>query len=165
MKIEKEIENKQSLLSWILTLPPLQGFSSRETDIHFCQFLFNFLKYSFSNFLLFYLYNIFTVYFPSKSPLLKSFSFATSNFSYHLTSVFNIPSNSAITFFVFSKSSFSQLLCFIINLFHHTKYFITSFIFLLFKIFSTSHSSTLSTSTSFTSSTFCPSTCFLYYTI
>ena len=54
--------------------------------------------------------------------------------------------------------------CSAINPFHHTKYFTTPLTFHLFNIFSTSYSSTPSTSTGFTSSTFCPSTCSLYYT-
>ena len=82
------------LLSF-LTLSPLQGFSSRETDFHFCQFLSNFLKYSFSNFPLSYLYNIFAINFPGNFPLLKSFSSAISNFFCLLTSVFILPSNSS----------------------------------------------------------------------
>ena len=50
------------------------------------------------------------------------------------------------------------------NLFHYTKYFTTPLTFCLFNIFSTSYSSTPSTSTGFTFSTFCPSTCSLYHT-
>ena len=81
-----------------------QGFFSRETDFHFYQFLSNFFKYSFSNLPLFYLYNIFAIYFSGNSPFLKSLSSAISNFFYLLISVFNLSSNSAISF-VFSKSS------------------------------------------------------------
>ena len=50
------------------------------------------------------------------------------------------------------------------NPFYYTRYFSTPLTFLLFKILSTSHSSTLSTSTGFPSSLFCPFTCSLYYT-
>ena len=86
-------------------------------------------------------------------------------FLFFLTSTFNLLSNSATTFFAFSKFfSLSQLLCSIINLFHHTKYFNISLIFLLFSIFSIFYSSTFSTFTSFTSSTFCSLTCSLYHT-
>jgi len=146
-------------------ITPLQGFSSGETDFYFHQFLSHFLRFSFSNFLLFYLYNIFAVYFSGSSFLLKSYSSTKTNFSYLLTSALSLSSNSATTFFIFSKLSFFfYILLFAVNLFHHTKYFTTSLIFLLFKIFSTFYSSTSSTSTGFTSSTFYSSTCSLYLT-
>ena len=112
-----------------------------------------------------YPYSIFTIYFPSNSPLLKSYSSTVSIFSCFLTSVFILYSNSTTTFFVFFKSFFLFQLSFsTINPFYHTKYFTTPLTFLLFKIFSTSHSSTPLTSTSFTSSFFCSPTCFLYHT-
>ena len=129
------------------------------------RFLSNFLKYSFSNFLLFYLYNIFAIYFSGNSPLFKSFSSAISSFSCYLTSVLNLFSNSTIIFFIFFKSSsLSYILFSTVNPFYYTKYFITPLIF-LFRIFLTSYSLTLSTSTDFNSSTFCPPTYFLYYAI
>ena len=119
----------------ILTSPPLQGFFFRETDFYFCQFLSNFLRYSSSNFPSFHPYNIFTIYFSSNSPFLKSLSSAMSNFFCHLTFAFILPLNSATTSFVFSKSfSLSQESCSAINSFHHTRYFITPHIFLLLKI-------------------------------
>ena len=69
-------------------------------------------------------------------------------------------------FFIFSKFfSLFQLSFSTINLFHYTKYFITPLTFILFSIFSTFYFSTPSTSTSFASSTFYPSTYFLYHTI
>jgi len=152
-------------LSSTLTLLLLQGFFFSETDFDFCQFLFNFLRYSFLNFPSSHLYNIFAIYFYDNSPLLKSFSFTISNVSYCLTSALNLPSNSATVFCAFSKSlSLSQVSLSAVNPFQCTKYFTTSLIFLLFKIFSSFYSSTPSTSTSFTSSTFCPSTCSLYLT-
>ena len=95
----------------------------------------------FSNFSLSYSYNIFVIYFPSNFFFLKSLSSTLSKFSCHLTSIFILFLNFAITFFT-SPKSFS----------------------LLFRIFSTFYFSTLSIFTSFTSSTFCPSTCFLYHT-
>ena len=128
-------------------------------------FLSNFFKYSSSNLPSSYSYNIFIIYFLGNFSLLKSLSFAISSFFCFLTSAFNLFSNFTTTFFVFSKSfSFSQLLYSTVNLFYYTKYFVTLFIFLLFNILSTSHSSTPSTFISFTSSFFCLSTCFLYYT-
>ena len=133
-----------------LTLFSLQGFSSKETDFYFCQFLSNFFKYLISNFLSSYSYNIFAMYLSGNTLLLLKFFFlAISKFFYYITSIFILLSNLAITLFVFSKpSSLSQVLCFALNSFYHTEYLTTSCIFLLFKIFSTSHSSIFSTSTS-----------------
>ena len=106
------------------------------------------------------------MYFPGNSPLLKFFFSILSNFSCCLTSVLILPSNSATAFLAFSKSfSFSQVSFSVVNLFHCTRYFTTPLIFLLlFKIFSTFHSSTPSISTSFTFSTFCLSYLFSIYT-
>jgi len=88
--VRNENENKWSLLSSTLILPPFQYFSSRETDFHFYQFLSNFLRYSSLNFLLFYPYNIFTVYFSGNSPLLKSFSSTISNFSCNIHEILRL---------------------------------------------------------------------------
>ena len=133
---------------------------------HFTQFLSSFLKFSFSNFLLFHPYKIFAIYLPRNSPLLKFFSSAISSFSCLLTSVLIFPLNSATHSFAFSKSSsLSQLSCFAVNLFHCTKYFTTFLTFCLFNILSTSHSLTPSISIGFTSSFFCLPTWFLYHTI
>ena len=167
--MEKKIEikkKKQSSPSLILTLSLFQGFFFRETDFYFCQFLFNFFKYSISNCLLSYLYDIFAIYFPDNFFLLKSLSSTIFNFSCCLTSIFILSSNSTTTFFIFSKFFFFfQILYSTINLFYHTKYFTTPCIFLLFKIFSTSHSLTLSISISFISFTLYLSTYSLYCTI
>ena len=54
----KKKKKKLSLLFPTLILPLLQSFSFEETNFHFYQFLSNFLRYSFLNFLLFYSYNI-----------------------------------------------------------------------------------------------------------
>ena len=150
----------------------LQDFFSRETNFHFCQFLSNFFKYSFSNFPLFHPNNNFTVYFSGNSLILNSLTlgfnftfYIFSNLSYYLTSILTLLLNSFTTSFTFSKfSSFFYVLFFTINLFYYTKYFITSQNFLLFNIFSTSHSSTLSISTSFNSFTLCSFTSSLYLT-
>ena len=149
-----------------MTLSPLQGFSSRETDFHFCQFLSHFLRYSSSNFPSFYLYKIFAINFPNSFSLLMSLSFTISIFFCFLTSAFIFPSNSSSTSSAFPKSYFfSQVSCSAINLFYHTRYFSTPLIFFLFNIFSIFHSLTPSTSIGFFSSFFYPSTCFLYCTI
>ena len=110
-----------------LLLEELTGFLF---SCYLTQFLSNFLKYSFSNFLSFHLYNIFTMYFPGNSPLLKSLSSALSNLSYCLISAFILSSNSATTSFMFSKFFFfSQLSYSIINPFYHTKYYTIQLIF------------------------------------
>ena len=148
-----------------MTLPPLQGFSSRKTDFHFHQFLSNFLRYSFSNLLSSYPYKIFTVYFPGNSPLLKSFSSILSDFSCLLFQHSFFPQIPPLLPLHFLDLPLSHVLCSTVNPFHHTKYFSTPLIFLLFKIFSTSYSLTSLTSIGFASSLFCPSTCSLYCTI
>ena len=166
MKIRKENNKKLSLLFTILILLPFQGFSSRETDFHFHQFLSSFLKYSFSNFPSSHPYNIFAINFPGNSLFLKSLFSTISSFSCLLTSAFILPSNSSTASSAFSKSSFfSQESCSAVNSFYYTKYFSTPLTFLLFSIFSTSHSLAPSTSIGLPSSFFCPSTCFLYHTI
>jgi len=89
----------------------------------------------FSNFLLFYLYNILTINFSGNFSLLK---LLFSNFSCLLTSAISLLSNLAITSFVFFKSSsLSYMLHSTINL----------SIFISFNYF-----------------TFCLSTDFLYFT-
>ena len=93
-KIDKnKNKNKLSSLFSTLILSPLQGFSSRETDFYFCQFLSNFFKYLSSNFLSSYLYNIFVIYFLSNSSLLKSLSSTIFNFSFLLTFILSLLSN------------------------------------------------------------------------
>ena len=147
-------------------ITPPSRFSSRETDFHFCQFLSNFLRYPSLNFLSSHPYNIFAVYFPSNSPLLKSFSSILSNFSCLLISALILPSNFPTASLAFHRSfSLSYVSYSIINPFYCTKYFSTPLIFLLFKIFSTSYSLTPSTLIGFASSLFCSSTCSLYCTI
>ena len=129
------------------------------------QFCSNFSKYSSSNFLSSYPYSNFTIYFPSNSILLYFFLFAFLSPTCYFTSAPNLPLKSFTNSFAFFKSSsFSYVSFSAVNLFHHTKYFSTPLIFLLFKIFSTSHSSTLSTLTGFSSFFFCPFTCSLYCT-
>ena len=129
---------------------------------YLAQIFSNFFKYSSSNFLSFYSNKIFTVYFSSNSLHLNSFIFWF-NFTFHIFSIsscyltfaFILPIN-LFTNFVFSKSfSFSYTSFSTINLFYLTKYFIIPLTFHLFKIFFTSHSSILSTSTGFGFSTLC----------
>ena len=130
-----------------MTLPPLQGFFSRETDFYLCQFLSSFFKYSSSNFLLFQSNSNLAIYFSSSLLLLNS-SVLRFNFTFHLSSIFfclltsvpNLPLNSFTNFFVFSKfSSLSHISLSTVNLFHWTKYLSTPLIFLLFNILSTSY--------------------------
>ena len=155
-----------SLLLAILTLSLLQGFSSRETDSHLCQFLSNFLRYSALNFPSSYPYSNFAIYFPSNIPLLNSLSPGISVFSCLLTSTLNPHSKLFTNSLAFSKSSsFFHESCSAVNPFHCTRYLSTPLIFLLFNILSIFHSSTLSTSIDFPFSFFCPPTCSLYRTI
>ena len=143
-----------------MALPLLQGFSSRETDFHLLQFLSNFLRYSTSNFLSSHLYSNLAIYLSSSSLLLYS------SHSCHLTSTFNLSSNSSTNSFAFSKSSFFSHVSFsAVNLFHRTKYFSTPLTFLLFSILSTSHSLTPSILIGFPSFLFYSPTCSLYCTI
>ena len=104
--------------------------------------------------------------FPSSSPLLKSLSSAIFILSCLLTSALILPSNSFMVSSAFFKFSILfQVSPSAVNPFHCTKYFSTPLIFFLFRIFSTFHSSTPSTSTSFFSSFFCLFTYSLYCTI
>ena len=145
-------------------ITPLQHFSG-ETWLSFpfylTQFLYNFFKYSFSNFLLSYSNKIFAIYFSSNLLLLNSLVFEF-NLTFHIFSILSclltsasiFPSNLFINFFAFSKFfSFFHILFSIINPFYFIKYFITPLTFCLFQIFSTSHSSILFTSTGFSFST------------
>ena len=150
---KKKNKKRLSPLFSILTLSPPQGFSSRETNFYLCQFFSNFLKYSSSNFPSFQLYSNFAVYFSSSLLLLYSFAprfpftfLPTSIFSCHLTSAFNLSSNSFTNSLAFTKfSSFFHVSCSIINPFHHTRYFSVPLTFHLFNILSMSHSSSSST--------------------
>ena len=93
-----------NILFLTLILLSFQDFFSRKTSFYFFQFLSKFLKYLSSNFLLSYPYNIFIIYFSNNSLLLKFLYSTISNFSYLLSSIFNLFSNSTIIFFAFSKS-------------------------------------------------------------
>ena len=142
-RIRKEIGEKLSPLLLILTLPPSQGFFSRETDFYLHQFFSNFFKYFSSNFPPSHPYSNFAIYFPGSSFLLyfsaSGFLFispSTSIFSCCLTFTFNLLSNLSINSFAFSKSSpFSHVLFSAMNPFQCTKYLSTPCIFLLFNIF------------------------------
>ena len=152
-------------MSSTLISPLFQSFFFRETNFYFYQFFSNFLRYFSLNFISFYLYYIFAVYFSSNSFLLKFFFSTIANFLYFFTFILNLSSNFITAFFAFFKSfHFSPILFSAVNPFYYTKYFTTSLIFLWFRIFSTFHSLTPSTSTNFASFTFYPPTCSLYYT-
>ena len=141
----------------ILTLPTSQGSASRETCppllFHLVQFLFNFFKYSFLNFPLFYPSKIFTIYFPSNSLLINtsasrfnslSFSFSFL-FSTHLISFFLIScSNFSTNFIAFPKfSNSSYIFSSAVYPFHLTKYFSFPLTSHLLNIFSISYSFSL----------------------
>ena len=126
MKMRKNKTKNKVYCLLLITLSP--DFSSKETDFHFHQFLSNFLRYSSSNFLSFYLYNI---YFFINSLFLKSCFSTESNFSCLLTSILNIFSNSATAFFVFSKSfSLFYILFFCCKLLHYLLYYSLHFSFI-----------------------------------
>jgi len=135
---------------------------------YLCQFLSNFLRYSLSNFLLFYLYNTFAICFLGNSPHLESCSSATATYNlfYLLTSILILSLKSATTSLTFPKSSsLSYMLYSTINLLQYTKYFITPLIFYLFNIILTSNFSFPSTFTSFCFFIFCLFTSSLYFII
>ena len=164
--MRRKNKKKLSSLFSILTLPFFQGFFSKETDFYLCQFLSNFLRYSFSNFPSFHPYSNFSIFLSSNFPLLNSLFSAILILSYLLTFAFICPSNFSNTFFAFSKFSFFfQMFCSAINSFHHTRYQFTPLIFLLFNIFSTFHFLTSFISICFLFSFLCPPTYSLYYTI
>ena len=136
------------------------------------RFLFHFLQFSSIHFQYFWLYFLFpqpysnfTIYLPGSS-LLNIF--LSSSASCHLTSsssslwysLLNYLTNS-ITFF--KLSLLSQVSSSAMHPFHCTKYLSFLCTFLLFIIFSTSHSSSPSITTSCGVSFLCPSTCDLYF--
>ena len=125
------------------------------------QFFSNLFKYSSSNFWSSHPYNNFAMYFPGSSILLYSPFSSTSC----LTTISPHSNSLIISSAFFRFSFFSYVSPFAVNSFHLIKYFSTPLIFLLFSIFSTSHSSTPSTSTGFPSSFLCPFICSLYRTI
>ena len=131
---------------------------------HRLQFSSIYLQYSLLYFLFLHSYNILAVYLLSNSLLNLLLS---SSFSCHLTSSssslqysFLNSSTNFITFFKFSL--FSQVSSFAIHPFHHTRYLFFPHTFLLFIIFSTSHSSSSSITTGCSASFLWPSTYDLY---
>ena len=132
---------------------------------HCLQFTSIHLQYSLSYFLFFYLYNILAMYLPGNSLLNVLLS---SSSSCHLTSSssslqysFSNSSTNSIAFFKFSL--LSQVSSSVIHPFYHTRYLSFPCTFLLFIIFSTSHSSSSSITTGYGASFFWPSTCDLYH--
>ena len=113
-------------------------------------------------------YNSFAIYLSGSSLLII---FLSSSASCHLTSSssslpysFSNSSTNSIVFFKFSL--LFHVSSSTVHPFHHTKYLSLPHIFLLFMIFSTSHSSSLLITTGCGTSFFCPSTCDLYlYTL
>ena len=119
-------------------------------DFYLCQFLSNCLRYSLSNFLLFYLYNIFAICFLSNFLHLESCSSTIYNLFCLLTSILILPLKSTTTSLAFPKSSSLFYISYsTINLFQCTKYFIIPLIFHLFNILLTSNFSSPSTFTDF----------------
>ena len=129
---------------------------------HRLQFLSNLSQYSWLYRLSNHSYNIFAVNFPGNSsrwnvPSLHS-CLATSSISHRYSF-----SNSLITSFVFSKFSLpSQVSDSAINPFQRTRYLSFPLTCRLFRILSTSHSSSPLIMTGAGCSFFCPSTCPMY---
>ena len=131
---------------------------------HLLQFLSNLAQYSSSYFLSDHLNNFFTINLPGNSLLLKVSS-SLSCFLISSMSCWYSFSNSSTAFFALPRFSFSsQVLDSAVNPFHCTKYLSFSFIYCLFRILSTFHSSSL-IMTRAGCSFFCPSTCSIYLCI
>ena len=126
------------------------------------QFLSNLLQYSWSYRLSDYPYNIFIVNFPGNSPCLNVVSPCSCRATSSMSLQYSF-SNSSITSFAFSKFSLSsQVLDSTVNPFQHTRYLSFPLTHCLFRILSTSHSSSPSIMTGASCSFFCPSTYPMY---
>ena len=127
---------------------------------HHCQFSSNFFQYSCSYFFSPHPYNNFAVYFPG-NPLLYMF-FSSSLSCRRVSSSSSLPyslSNSSTNSLVFLRFSLlSQVSSSAVHPFYCTRYLSLPHTLLLFIIFSTSHSSSLSITTGCGISFFCPST-------
>ena len=93
--------------------------------------------------------------------------FLSSSASCYLTSfssslLYSLSNFSTISMVFFKFSLLSHVSSSAVHPFHHTRYLSLPHIFLLFIIFSTSHSSFPSITTGYGTSFFCPSTCDLY---
>ena len=142
----------------IFIIPLLAGF----LPFHCLQFFSNLPQYSWSYHLSDHLYNIFAVNFPGNSPRWNvpssRFCLATSFISRRYSF-----SNSSIASFAFSKFSLpSQVSDSAVNPFQRTRYLSFPLTRHLFRILSTSHSSSPSIMTGAGCFFFCPSTCPMY---
>ena len=129
---------------------------------HLFQFLFNLPQYSSLYILSNHPNNFFAVNLPSNSSLSNTssscFCFAISSWSHQYSF-----SNSLIASCMFFKFSLpSQVSNSAVNPFQHTKYLSFPLIYCLFRIFSTSYSSSPSIITVASYSFLCPSTCLIY---
>ena len=139
-------------------------------SFYLAKLLSNFFKYLSSNFSLFYLNKIFTIYFPSNLLLLNTsasgfnvFSFSFSFLVYTLLIFSFLISflNSSTKFIVFLKfSNLFQVSSSAIYFFYLTKYFGFPLTFLLFNIFLISYFFSLFISTREDRIFFCLSICF-----
>ena len=132
---------------------------------HCLQFLSNLSQYFWLYCLFDHPYNIFTVNFPDNSPHLNVIflrsCYATSSMSCRYSF-----SNSSIAFFAFFKFSLPfQVLDSVVNPFQCTRYLSFSLTHCLFRILSTSHSSSPLIITRAGCFFFCPSTCLIYLRI
>ena len=152
-----------SITSWTtVSLPFLVS-----SFFHRLQFLSNLCQYCLSYSPSDHPYNLLAVYRPGNSPLLYSLS--SSSFSCHLTSWLfllysssNFLSKSPVFFRFFQLSHVSPSA---MKPFHQTRYLFFPRTFLLFSIFSTSHSSSPLITTGCGISIFCPSTWLVYLRI
>ena len=128
---------------------------------HRLQFLSNLPQYS-SYFLSDHPNNFFAINLPGNSPLSNIPSSFSCQFTSSVSHQYSL-SNSLIAFFVFPRFSLpSQVSDSAVNPFYHTRYLFFPLIHHLFKIFSTSYSSSPLIITGAGCSLFCSSTCSTY---
>jgi len=131
-------------------------------SFHLLQFLSNLAQYFLLYFLSDHLNNFLTINLSGNSPFLKVLSSLSFLLTFSMSHWYSF-SNSSTTSFVLPRFSFSsQVSDSTANPFHHTKYLSFPLIHHLFKILSTSHSSSPLIMTGTGCSFFCPSTCPMY---
>ena len=132
---------------------------------HFLQFSSIFFQYSWSYLSFLHLYSSFAIYLLGSSLLNIFLSFSAScyltSFSSSIQYSFSNSLTNSIAFFKFSL--LSQMSSSAMHPFHCTRYLSLSCTFLLFIIFSTSHSSSSLITTGYGTSFLWPSTCGLYF--
>ena len=157
--------NFSSLTSFFSGIVFIGSLLTGLLPFHRLQFLSILPQYSWSYCLSNYPCNFFTVNLPGSSPRWN----VPSSYSCHATSSISRRyslSNSSIASFAFSKFSFSsQVSDSAVNPFQHTRYLFFPLTHRLFRIFSTSYSSSPSIMTGASCSFFCPFTWPMYLRI